>query len=101
MLSPSKHVSGLQSTVPWNAVDLDTALLPSPQASPGRVGEQLVAAAGTLTSPEKKMSVEEFVRYRAEQSDIELKRRCEGMVEAFEKQGLRAIESLQGVHVAV
>ncbi|KAI5359377.1 hypothetical protein Slin14017_G102790 [Septoria linicola] len=100
-LSPSKQVSGLQSAAPWNAADLDTVLLPSPQPSPGRVGEQLVAAAGALTSPEKKMSVEEWVRYRAEQSEVELKRKCERMVEAFEKQGMRAMESLQGVHVAV
>lgn len=97
--SPSKQVAGLQSRHPWNAIDLDTVLLPSPQPSPGRVGEQLVAAAGQLTSPEKKMSVEEWVRYQAEQSEVELRRKCERMVEAFEKQGMRAMESLMGVDV--
>ncbi|CAK1357524.1 Protein bir1 [Cercospora beticola] len=98
-VSPSKQVSGLQSSVPWTAVDLDMVFLPSPQPSPGRVGEQLVAAAGALTSPEKKMSVEEWVRYRAQQGEVELKRKCERMVETFEKQGMRAMESLQGINI--
>ncbi|KXS99266.1 hypothetical protein AC578_6179 [Pseudocercospora eumusae] len=99
--SPSKQMGGLKSAAPWTAVDLDSVLLPSPQASPGRVGEQLVAAAGALTSPEKKMSVEEWVRHRAAQGEEELRRKCERMVEAFEKQGMRGIQSLEGIEVVV
>jgi hypothetical protein len=60
----------------------------------------LVAAAGQLSSPEKKMSVEEWVRYQAEQGEAELRRKCERMVEAFERQGMKAMESLSGVKVA-
>ncbi|KAF7188455.1 Protein bir1 [Pseudocercospora fuligena] len=99
MLSPSKQMGGLKSAAPWTAVDLDSVLLPSPQPSPGRVGEQLVAAAGALTNPEKKMSVEEWVRHRAAQGEEELRRKCERMVEAFEKQGMRGIQSLEGIEV--
>jgi hypothetical protein len=58
-----------------------------------------VAAAGELTSPEKKMSVEEWVRFRAEQGEEQLRRRCELMVAAFEREGLRGLECLAGVEV--
>ncbi|EME83429.1 uncharacterized protein MYCFIDRAFT_81705 [Pseudocercospora fijiensis CIRAD86] len=98
-LSPSKQMGGLKSAAPWTAVDLDSVLLPSPQASAGRVGEQLAAAAGTLTSPEKKMSVEEWVRHRAAQSEEELRRKCETLLEAFENQGMRGVQSLEGIEV--
>ncbi|KXT14848.1 hypothetical protein AC579_4087 [Pseudocercospora musae] len=99
MLSPSKRMGGVKSAALWTAVDLDSVLLPSPQPSPGRIGEQLVAAAGALTSPEKKMSVEEWVRHRAAEGEDELRRKCERMVEAFEKQGMRGIQSLEGIEI--
>jgi hypothetical protein len=97
--SPSKQISHLSSTVPWSAVDLDVALTASPQPTPGRLSQQLAAAAGILTSPEKSMSVEEWIRYRAEESEAELRRRCEQKVAAFETEGLRALQSLNGMHV--
>lgn len=104
--SPSKqqqHLSRLTSTAPWTAVDLDTILLASPQqqnlSTPGRLGAQLAAAAGVLTSPEKGMSVEEWVRFRAEQSEGELRRRCEEMVARFEREGVRALAALGGIQV--
>jgi hypothetical protein len=97
--SPSKQVSHLASTTSWTAVDLDTILLASPLPTPGRVGRQLVAAAGELTSPEKKMSVEEWVRFRAEQGEETLRRRCEQMVAAFEREGMRGLECLSGMVV--
>jgi hypothetical protein len=98
-VSPSKQISHLSSTVPWSAVDLDVALTASPQPTPGRLSQQLAVAAGILTSPEKSMSVEEWIRYRAEQSEAELRRRCEQKVAAFETEGLRALQSLNGMHV--
>jgi hypothetical protein len=100
LLSPSKqHISGLRSKTPWSAADLDVVLLPSPQPSPAKVRDQLVAAAGALSSPEKKMSVEEWVRYRARMSEEELRRRCERQVEIFEREGMRALESLSGINM--
>ena len=99
LLSPNKQLSKFTSTSSWTAVDLDTVLLASPQPTPGRLGQQLIDAAGTLTSPEKKMSVEEWVRWRAERGEEELRRRCEGLVGRFEREGVRALESLGGVVV--
>lgn len=99
-LSPSKQISHLQSSAPWSAVDLDAVLLPSPQPSPGKLEEQLAAAAGTLTEEEKKMSVEEFVRHRAGKAEEQLRKGCERLVAAFEKEGMRGLESLNGINVA-
>lgn len=99
LLSPSKQVSHLSSSVPWIAADLETVLVPSPQASPGKLSSQLAAAAGGLTSPEKKMSVEQWVRHRAQQGEEELRKRCEQMVATFEKEGMRAVQSLNGINV--
>lgn len=103
MLSPSKQISHLTSTKPWTAVDPDIALIPTylsendENVEPGQLSELLLDAAGDLTSPEKKMTVEEWIRYRAEKSEQDLKRRCELMVSAFEKEGMRALESVHGI----
>jgi hypothetical protein len=47
------------------------------------------------------MSVEEWIRHRAEQSEADLRRRCEQKVAAFETEGLRALQSLGGIDVLV
>ncbi|KAK5125957.1 hypothetical protein LTR85_011312 [Meristemomyces frigidus] len=102
-LSPSKQqFSRLTSTTPWTAVDLDTVLLASPHPTPNTLTQRLAAVAsaeGGLLSPEKGMSVEEWVRFRAEKGEEALRRRCEEMVSLFEREGGRAVESLAGVGV--
>lgn len=99
LLSPSKQISHLTSVVPWEPADLDTLLLVSPQASPNKLGARLVEAAGGLTSPEKGMTVEQWVRWRAEMGEAELRRRCEEVVGVFEREGVRAGEVLAGIEV--
>ncbi|KAF2721271.1 hypothetical protein K431DRAFT_294526 [Polychaeton citri CBS 116435] len=103
MLSPSKlQFSALSSTQPWEAVDLDAILSTSSlsdQASPGKVGNALAQAAGMLTSPEKKMSVEEWIRWRAGKGEEDLRRRCESLVGVFEREGNRALGCLEGIVV--
>jgi len=61
------------------------------------LGQRLAGAAGTLQSPEKGMTVEEWVRYRAQEGEEELKRKCEGLVGVFEREGVRALGCLEGV----
>ncbi|WPG99995.1 Hypothetical protein R9X50_00281900 [Acrodontium crateriforme] len=97
--SPSKHLSQLQSSHPWTAADLDAgALLASPiSATPGSLATRLSNAAGTLTSPEKHMTVEQWIRWRAEQSEEALRTKCEEMVGVFETEGMRALQSLTGI----
>ncbi|KAK4504132.1 hypothetical protein PRZ48_005047 [Zasmidium cellare] len=102
MLSPSKQISHLTSSKPWSAIDPDIALIPAHNAEnvdPGQLSELLLDASGDLKSPEKKMTVEEWIRHRAEKSEDELRRRCELMVSNFEKEGMRALESVHGIQI--
>ena len=45
------------------------------------------------------MSVEEWVRWRAEEGERELRVRCERMVGVFEQEGVRGLGALGGVGV--
>ena len=100
--SPSKHLSHLVSATPWSPIDLDAALLASPQPTPGTLAQRLAGAAsgpGVLGSAEKGLSVEEWVRLQAAKAEEELRRRCEETVGAFEREGVRGLGCLQGVGV--
>ncbi|GAB7354995.1 hypothetical protein MBLNU459_g5607t1 [Dothideomycetes sp. NU459] len=96
--SPQKQLGRLTSDTPWQPVDLETAFFASPEK--GReedVSAKLAEVAGLLTSPEKKMSVEEWIRWRAQQAESKLKGECERMVGLFEKAGTRGLSVLEGV----
>ncbi|RDL33796.1 uncharacterized protein BP5553_08164 [Venustampulla echinocandica] len=105
-MSPSKRniMTGLQTLHPWTSVDLDTVLANSPGGEHGVgnlrdiLGEEMERAkSGILTSPEKKMSVEEWIHYNAELAEQRLKTECERMVSSFESQGTRAMVALEGI----
>jgi hypothetical protein len=51
-----------------------------------------------LTEEEKGMSVEEWVRWRAEMEADELRRKCETLVLGFERQGVRGLECLSAIN---
>nr|POF07645.1 hypothetical protein CFP56_70547 [Quercus suber] len=95
--SPSKHISNLTSSLPWVPIDLDAVFLPSPQPTPNTLAQRLAGAAGVLQSPEKNLSVEGWIRYRAEQGEEQLRRKCEEIVGAFEREGMRALRTLDGI----
>lgn len=98
-------VGGLRSTEPWTAVDLDLFL-----ESCGDVDKEN-ATAGTLeafsnltkgavlTSPERRMTVEEWILYNAGLAERRLRMECEAVVSAFEREGGRAMRALEGVIV--
>jgi len=50
-----------------------------------------------LTSPEKKMTVEEWIHHNAQMAEEKLKNECERMVGAFESEGTRAMHAIEGV----
>lgn len=52
-----------------------------------------------LTSPEKGMTVEEWIYHNAELAEQMLKMECENMVSAFEREGTRAMRVLEGLIV--
>ncbi|PVI00321.1 inhibitor of apoptosis repeat-containing protein [Periconia macrospinosa] len=47
-----------------------------------------------MTSPEKKMSIEQWVLYNAKRGEEKLRTECERQISAFEAQGLRALAAL-------
>ena len=93
--SPSKrNISKLQTSMPWKAVELEKIFLASPNAEKENVTEAL---GGALTSPEKKLTVEEWIYQNARESEERLRSECERSVGRFEGEGLRALKSLEGI----
>lgn len=103
-MSPSKRniIAGLQTTQPWTGVDLDAIFLKTPgnenAPSKGMLGDALdKARKGYLTSPEKKMTVEEWIHHNAGMAEEKLRSECERMVGTFEREGARAMIALEGI----
>lgn len=61
----------------------------------GDTSENITKAVLTsLTSPEKRMTIEEFVLYNAKRGEEKLRRECERQIKAFEAEGRRALAAL-------
>ncbi|KAK5661212.1 hypothetical protein OQA88_11103 [Cercophora sp. LCS_1] len=95
--SPSKRnvVAGLQSNTPWDPVDLDMIFSPSKDNNKENAVDKLLRMGGDLTSPEKKMTVEEWIYHNAGVSEAKLKHECESLVSRFEREGMRAVRTLE------
>lgn len=101
-LSPSKRniIAGLRSTMPWHDVDIEAVLgTPRPGTGKENGAERLIKKGKDLTSPEKEMTVEEWVYYNASQAEKMLRTECETMVSTFEKEGTRAMNVLESLVV--
>ncbi|KAI1367657.1 hypothetical protein F5Y08DRAFT_297911 [Xylaria arbuscula] len=98
--SPSKRniISGLQSTNGWTAVDIDEIFDDLDKENALSTGRFLNNGV-ELTTPEKQMTVEEWIYHNAEQAEKQLKHECETIVMAFEKEGTRAMQALEGIIV--
>ncbi|KAI0541542.1 hypothetical protein GGR58DRAFT_456429 [Xylaria digitata] len=98
--SPSKRniISGLQSTHAWTAVDVD--LIFDELDKENALSTSRFLKSGTdLTSPEKQMTIEEWIYHNAEQAEKQLKHECEAIVMAFEQEGTKAMQALEGIVV--
>ena len=99
--SPSRRnvVAGLQTTTPWAAADLD--LVFSPHGSPDKENgvQRLLGRGADLATPEKQMTVEEWIYHNAGLAEQKLRHECEAMVSTFEKEGTRAMGALEGLVV--
>ncbi|KAL8807890.1 MAG: hypothetical protein Q9200_004490 [Gallowayella weberi] len=98
-VSPSKrNISRLQSAQPWTSIDLEKLFMTSPLAA-----KENLALAGSqeakeaLTSPEKKLTVEEWIRWNAKRGEDKLRDDCERLVGRFEGEGVRALRTLEGI----
>ena len=100
--SPSRNnISKLQTTFPWTAVDLEHVFEGTPTADKenhpfilGEVGERVK---NLLTSPEKKLTVEQWIQSNAQTGEEKLRNECERLVGKFEDQGVRALRVLEGI----
>ncbi|KYK59236.1 Inhibitor of Apoptosis domain containing protein [Drechmeria coniospora] len=80
--SPSKRnvLAGLQSSTPWTAVNLDSVFgTPREGVDKENVVRRLLHKGKELTSPEKRMTVEEWIYFNAGEAEKELKHECEAM----------------------
>ncbi|KAL5364684.1 hypothetical protein BJX96DRAFT_137974 [Aspergillus floccosus] len=98
--SPSKRNAngGISTSHPWKPIDIDELILAnSSDAENIDFTSALNSIKGDLTSPEKKMSVEEWIAWNAKNGEERLKHECERLVGQFEREGARAMRVLEGI----
>ncbi|RYC63588.1 hypothetical protein CHU98_g2626 [Xylaria longipes] len=93
----SSDVENQPPTQPWTAVDVELLFDDLDKENSLSTGQFLRGM--DLTSPEKQMTVEEWIYHNAEQAEKQLKHECETIVMAFEREGTRAMQALEGVVV--
>ena len=100
-LSPSKIGGGLRSDVPWTSVDVEMIFASTPGIGKENVNvfDAVGAENGVLTSPEQKMTVEEWINWNAQKAEENLRAESETVVGVFEKEGGRALRVLEGIEV--
>ncbi|KAL9599222.1 MAG: hypothetical protein Q9219_004003 [cf. Caloplaca sp. 3 TL-2023] len=96
--SPSKrNISRLQTTVPWEPVDFER-IFGSPSADKENIPEgAMEALKHGLSSPEKRLTVEEWIRLNAKRGEENFRADCERIVGRFEGEGVRALRTLEGI----
>lgn len=100
--SPSKrNISRLQSTMPWSAIDYDKIFLGSPADKENSNPFDLKSATNgetvSLTSPEKQLSLEEWIHFNGRRGEEYLRSECERVIGKFEGEGVRALKTLEGI----
>ncbi|KAK2675660.1 hypothetical protein RAB80_007845 [Fusarium oxysporum f. sp. vasinfectum] len=100
--SPSRRnvIAGLRSTAPWTELDLE-AVFGTPRVNTDKENgvERYLKQGQTLTSPEKQMTVQEWIYYNASEAEKKLKYECESIVNRFESEGSKAMCVLEGLVV--
>lgn len=95
-LSPSK-IGGLRSEMPWTAVDVEMIFAASPDKENRNIFDPIQKQ--VLTSPEKAMTVEEWIKSQAGGTEEKLKAEAERIVGIFETEGGRALGVLEAIDV--
>lgn len=94
-------ISKLQTTFPWTAIEMEHVFEGTPTAdkenSPFAFREAGKSAKNLLTSPEKKLTVEQWIQCNAQRGEEKLRNECERLVGKFEDQGVRALRVLEGI----
>ena len=97
-----RDMTTLQSTFSWKPVDLDRIFLGSPTDAKENDAFALGAAVvdsiqDGLSSPEKNLSMEEWIQFKAQKMEEKLRNECERLVGKFEVEGVRALRTLEGI----
>lgn len=90
----------LQSSMPWSAIDCDKIFLGSPadkDDNPFLLKPAINGEVVGLTSPEKKLSLEEWIQLNAQKGEDHLRSECERVIGKFEGEGVRALKTLEGI----
>ena len=100
--SPSRgNFSKLQSSCPWTTVDIEHVFNGTPtvekENDPFAVGHVVEAKQGALTSPEKRLNVEQWIQFKAQRGEERLRSEFERLVGKFEGEGVRALRTLEGI----
>ncbi|KAI2744025.1 hypothetical protein DTO013E5_3291 [Penicillium roqueforti] len=83
---------------PWTPVDIDEVLFgEASEKENADLSGLFRGAKASLTSPEKKMTVQEWIAWNAKNGEERLKRECERLVSQFEKEGGRAMRRLEAI----
>ncbi|KAJ5184386.1 hypothetical protein N7472_009226 [Penicillium cf. griseofulvum] len=83
---------------PWTPVDIDEVLFgEASDKENADLSGLFKGVKGGLTSPEKKMTVQEWIAWNAKNGEERLKRECERLVGQFEKEGGRAMQRLEAI----
>ncbi|OCK84092.1 hypothetical protein K432DRAFT_422869 [Lepidopterella palustris CBS 459.81] len=114
---------GLASSMAWQPIDLENVFLSSPSSAALQpqlfdsasnripdaaldkenipqglsVAEVVKRVREGLTSPEKKMTVEQWIYFNAKRGEEKLRSECERLVGTFETEGGRALLALEGI----
>jgi hypothetical protein len=99
--SPSKRNANAgfgPSGQPWTPIDIDDALFgDNSDKENADLASLFKSVKGGLTSPEKKMTVQEWIAWNAKNGEERLKRECERLVGQFEKEGGRAMQRIEAI----
>lgn len=96
--SPSKRQEGyLTSTRSWEPMDIEELLGSFSDKENRDFTLNQGSLKDILTSPEKKMTVEEWIYYNAKNGEERLRQECERLIGIFEREGGRAMRALEGI----
>ncbi|RMJ25068.1 Chromosome segregation protein BIR1 [Aspergillus sp. HF37] len=99
--SPAKqnaNTGSLATSRPWVPIDIEEILFGA-GSDKENAGQSVPfsGAKGELTSPEKRMTVEQWIYWNARQGEDKLKRETERLIGHFEREGDRAMRALEGI----
>jgi hypothetical protein len=99
--SPAKqnaNTGNLATSRPWVPIDIEETLFGAGSGKENASqSEPFSGARGELTSPEKRMTVEQWIYWSARQGEDKLKRETERLISHFEREGGRAMRALEGI----